>query len=898
MAFPQTPLQRSLHIAPGANPADPSTFQFTEITNDVREDSGIQITAGRQDENSTVDTTGHNITLDNRSGNYSRRNPNGAYYGRLRKGTPIQTRVTIIDDLFARTVASGLGTEPVSGQAWTAGGSWSANGTNAQCALGAANSASSAILFSVGGDDVDILKCTSLSAVATGAPWADATFVRYQDSSNLYRVHTEYGTGGVISVRINRTMGGVTSDILGPQTTSVTYSAGTKIRTRIQAIGPTIRIKVWLDSGSEPAAWTASVNDISTTVRDNIVGLYQWRFAGNTNAGTMTCSVYEFRCDNIRATTPVPEWSPRWDQSAADATTPIVGAGILRRLSSGQSALRSPLYRGLNNTLAAAFWPLEDGTSSNVAASAINGVAPAQVSDCAFGSDGPPGADSSIKTNNFTSTIQGYTYSGRNTVDGYTCLIYVKFDAIPGSKAPIVQWQATGTITNWIVFGDSFGITVQGTDSGGNLIVNSAATLNYTLDPTKWFALQLQTNVSAGTVTWQVQWEQISVPLFFYTSGTYSGSAPKAIGFKAGGMANISYSMSWIGDNDLPFATGAFISLAAGFAGETAGNRAIRLAGEEGVPLIVMGNPNNTQPMGVQTSATFIDLIRECEDADQGLVVERGAGLGFLTYDFRTNVPVSVALDFAQGHISTPPEPTDDDLNLVNLVTITRKGGSAFTDQDPTSIALSGTYTDEATVNVQTDGQLRDQAGWRLRLGIIDELRWPQITLDLARNPSLIAVWTRLRIGSRITIANPPSAVAGGKLDLIVEGYSETLSTYGWDVELYCSPAAPWDVGVYNSSLYGSSSTTTGSTLAATTGSGQSLTLTYTTPGDRWSQTGTPYAISANGEQMTVTAMGAPSGTSPTISQVATVTRATNGVTVAHSVGEAVQISPSLPYSM
>lgn len=65
----------------------------TDVTSDVLERDGITITRGRSDEGSHVETSRCSLTFRNNSGDYSPRNPTGAYYGVLGRNTPI--RVTV-----------------------------------------------------------------------------------------------------------------------------------------------------------------------------------------------------------------------------------------------------------------------------------------------------------------------------------------------------------------------------------------------------------------------------------------------------------------------------------------------------------------------------------------------------------------------------------------------------------------------------------------------------------------------------------------------------------------------------------------------------------------------------------------------------------------------------------
>lgn len=885
MAFPTTPLPIVVGIAPGANPVDMSGWNFTDISDDIRASGGVQIQVGRQDESDEVDATQVRAVVDNRSGNYSRVNPNGTWFGQLAKGTPLQVAATRINDTFTRSGA--LGTDPDSGLTWAvAGSTWATNGSAATSTLAAANATNQATV-DAGGHDVDVTHTSSISAVTTGAAWVDATIVRYVDGNNFYRLHTEFTTSGVIFCKIARVLNGVSADLTANISTGVSYSAGTVIKTHVRAIGARLQVRAWLNSGSEPTTWTAEVDDAQVTGTQ--VGLYQWRVAGNTNVGSMVCTIDNFHSDAIRAITPVPEWPVRWDQSGHDVTAPITGAGITRRLSQGQSALRSPMYRQLPLWSPAALWPLEDGSSATTAASVIARVPPAICSDVTFGADGPPGAASAIQLNSASSTIKGTVTTGPSST-GYAGMFMFKLSALPGLDSTLALFSATGTVTQWQIVSASGGsVKLNGYDSSGSAVVTAGPIAWGTTDPTQWSAIRLMTTVSGGTVTWDLAWIQVNEPIISSASGTYAGTAPKLTGWTATGAASTSYSMCFIGPNSLPFTSGTFYNVMNGFAGELAGDRLTRLCDEENIPLALIGSTSSTAAMGAQTPSTLLDLLRECEAADQGVLHERGAGIGYLTRVSRHNPTTIMALDFNSGHIAAPPEPTDDDQRLRNQVRLTRTGGSSVTAQDDTSITANGTYLDELTVNLATDGLLTNHAYWRLHLGTLDDLRWPRIMLNLARNPSLIPTWCRMRIGSRITVANPPSAVAGASLDLIVEGWTETLTDYGWDVELACSPAAPWRVAVFDSatSLATSLSTTLG---ASATTTATSVTFSTVNPKDVWSTTNEPYDVLISGERITVTSMAAATGSGP-YTQTATVTRSVNGIVKAHASGEAVALA-------
>lgn len=906
MAFPSTPLPIVARLALGANPVDPASWAFTAISDDVRSASGVSITTGRSDETSQVNPTSIGLTLDNTSGNYCRTNPLGAYYGSLSRGTPLEVAVTRINDTFTRTSSPGLGTDSVSGLAWTHSTSsvWAATGSAGTCTLAAANTATYAYQTSVTGADVDMTGTVQISAVATGAAWVHALIVRVVDTSNHYRLHVEFGTGGTLGCKIAKMVGGSLTDLTSVTSTGVTYTSSTVVAYRVRVVGSLLQIRAWNSSSAEPTTWTCQATD--TSLPDaGYVGIYSWRVAGNTNAGSLISTFDDYRADIIRSATPVPEWPARWDQSGNDATSPIVGAGILRRLSQGQSALRSPIYRQLSGltSYTQGYWPLEDGSEATVATSAVSRGSPATLSGVSLGVDDCPAGASSAATldTGGTSQITGRVQRWTAATTGYAVMAYVRMPTLSGSAAGIpgnriMSINAAGTVVQWIIYATSGGFNIQGVKADGTLQVDLGS-YSYQVVTSQWMAIQLEAEESGGNVNWALLWHQVGSTTFYSASGSYAGTADLATSATLyAPVDGTAVSHLWIGTDDLPFVDSTFQQVSAGYAGEKAGARLARLCTEEDVLVSLIGDSATTAPMGAQRAAALLDLLRECETADQGVLHERGAGLGYLTRVARYNGDPVMALDFTSGHVAAAPEPTDDDQRLRNRVILRRAGGSEVTAEDAASIAVDGVYVDELDVNLQTDSQLSDHAYWRLHLGTLDGLRWPSIQLDLARNPSLISDWCKMRLGSRITIANPPSQVGTDDLDLIVEGWTERLSEFGWDVTITCSPASAWKVGVYDDtgSRYDSSSTTLASSAAAGV---TSLSLTTVIRSDCWSTTAEPYDLIISGEVVTVTSMGAVSGTGP-YTQTATVTRAVNDIAKTLPAGSPVHLASPARYAL
>src|SRR5262245_41969247 len=91
MAFPTTPLTLVVELALGADvTADPSTWVWTDASSYVYVRDRVNITRARHDYGTVADPWSLSMTVNNRDGRWSTRNPAGAWYRQLRKGTPIR----------------------------------------------------------------------------------------------------------------------------------------------------------------------------------------------------------------------------------------------------------------------------------------------------------------------------------------------------------------------------------------------------------------------------------------------------------------------------------------------------------------------------------------------------------------------------------------------------------------------------------------------------------------------------------------------------------------------------------------------------------------------------------------------------------------------------------------
>ncbi|WP_433319169.1 hypothetical protein [Micromonospora chersina] len=421
-------------------------------------------------------------------------------------------------------------------------------------------------------------------------------------------------------------------------------------------------------------------------------------------------------------------------------------------MSQGSPA-RSPLRRTIAASGALAYWPVEDGRVAGQAASAVAGHPPLAVTGTVsfrpvddyvdlgytvrFGTSaladlsaggrlsGPvPGEATAATAGAWTVHVAAGGLDPANTAGDVTLLewttpggTFVRWRLVAQkalSSTQVIGYNATGGATTLIDHvGLAFGFAeyaVSAYQVGGSFTVKlylgdyDPVFETYSGAGTVAGVSSVAANATGTTSTAQMPFGHVAI---------FATQAPP---FDLAGRAdasNVLVNAAW-----------------ASYEGETALGRLARLCAEDGVQLTVPAVPDYaTTRMGAQPAGTPLDLYRQCEAADQGVLYELGFGLGYLPRHYRYNRSTALTLDYAAGQVAPSFEPVDDDHLLRNRVTVRRVDGSEATAEDPASIAAAGPYEQSVDVNLASDDDLLNHAAWRVHLAAVtqwapDELAW------------------------------------------------------------------------------------------------------------------------------------------------------------------------------
>lgn len=924
MTFPEDPLDVAVELA-----AD-SSGRWIDISEYVYTRDGITISRGRANESTQVEASNCSLTLDNRDGRFSPRNPLSPHYGKIGRNTPIRVLVPGDETYLALSTLSATShadtpddaSLDISGDIDIRVDFERSTGQFAQYPLSKYTGSSSTSSWRIGISSADlpfaVWESTTLGVIDA------ASSVPIPSGRSALKVTLDVNDG--LGQRITRFYTGASVD--GPWTLldTDTQSGAMTLRTsdvalRVGSSGSTdlssfdgnvyaVQVRSGID-GTIVANPDFTAQPVGTTSFADSAGR-TWTLQGDAEISDMA----------PRFTGEVAAWPQRWDPSDTDVYTQIEASGIMRRLGQGQ-ALTAPTFRGfVEATGPYDYWPLDDpaGTTRGVNAGAGSstsarfygwppaGTGYSNPAIFAFGKGDlgellPPGLsviDTAIDGymrgdvgagSSRTSVAVDFVY--RATTVGYISMVTSDYDSGQGfytvevRDAPdndvmvtFVQEVLDGfpTFTN---LGNSseipsltdgglhhirFTLTENGADLDWEVFVDGVSALDGTRSSTSFMGL-------AG--------------LRFQ----YSPDAPET-------ALALGHVAVWV-DGDQPDLDATMLALRA-YSEETAGRRIERICAENDITVTFIGDLDDTSLMGPQGDGSPLELIQECAETDLGILYEPRDSIG-LVYRTRKSLytqTAAVELGYEAGVFASTPEPVDDDQLTRNDVTAKRDGGGsarAVLESGPLSIQAPpdgvGPYVTEVTVSAPTDAHLPAQANWRMRLGTIDEPRYPVLHVNLASptftdTAALLTAVVGLDLGDLLSIENLPAWMPPDAVGQLVQGYTETLESFAWNVELNCSPALPYAVAVWGDTVgagpdrydTGGSRLATAATSTATTLSVEDTPSTGNTMLWTINDAEFPFDIIVGGERMTVTDI-----TGATSPQTFTVTRSINGVVKAHA---------------
>ena len=424
------------------------------------------------------------------------------------------------------------------------------------------------------------------------------------------------------------------------------------------------------------------------------------------------------------------------------------------------------------------------------------------------------------------------------------------------------------------------------TDSVGG--VSSALSVASDLRDGLWHSMQISAAQSGADIAVVLYKDGLSIGSGTVVGKTLTlpsvisvGDSAVGVGMRTAGLVGIYKS------NAAPSAAAA--SGTTGYVGETTLARFGRLCAAQSVPFETAGT--TTIVMGAQSSADFLGQLREVEATECGTLVETlGGRVRLDAHSVRENAPAVLVLDLLTATVDL--RPTTDDRLTANDWTVSRIGGGSGHFADSAHVAKYGLYDRAASVNVQADAMLVDQAAIRVSLGTVPGLRHPYIAISLRARPDLVPAVLACDISTRIVSTNQPTGMR--PVDVITEGYTEVLDSVSWDVVFQTSPFQPYNTAVSaadvgdNTEHLGHADWDSCVLAAGIDATQTSVTITTTPlmttdPDDFWP----PWKIIVDGEHMRVRRCDGASNP-----QTLTVDRSINGIVKTHAIGATVELHP------
>ena len=917
----------------------------------MRENPTVSISRGVNSEGDEATPGRCSVSIDNRDGTYSPRNPNSSLYGKIGRNTPFRLRVDdvpadptpTLSDNFTRTVTAGWGTADT-GQTWVlyditdvspAATDLEVNGTTGIMNMSDNNAlgveASGADL-----SDIDVSYTVYVTEQAQDArsdyQIATGVFTRLDSANDTgiafnIGLRTDTGLPGNQGLRVAIDIAEWGNGSLNfiSQTSTVpnaTYEPDVPLHCRVQSIGNNHRARVWMDGETEPDVWHAQAYS-------DLYDSGSFAMFGQVTAADTTLPL-EIGYDDLEVVVPnadtgvirmrgeIPAWPPARNLTSSDITAKIQPAGILRRLGQGQKPLKSFMSRYIPAFFPPAYWPMEEGLQGDtyVADGTITQLTgPMRVSGLEFAQTGDsPGQEGSAPLPKVISgaTMKSPVIQSENTGYWSVDMAFRINEAdwpTDATEHQFLRFFTTGsTAYEWVLSllltGGNHRMVLRVYDIEhvqlGTISADHEGAGVDLLD--KWLHLFVNADEDGSTLNYQFRWQDPTTAGTWGNASTFASTSAGRVRtidtvFGSGAAGMFLGHLSVWGIRDTEFFNAP--NMIRGFRGLSTQQYLSLLSGQSGVPLLIEGE--GSEELGPIPMETFLDVIKSASSTEMGLLTELRSSLG-LHYETREtlyNRDADLTLDWSNGEVFEPLSMTDDDKDIKNEVTVKRDGGSEHTETlstGPLSVNPApdgiGKYDVSVDTIVYDDDQLPDQASWRLHVSTVDEMRVTKLTLKMGnpRMQSKIDTVLALDAGSRIKITNVPSDLPPDGFDLLVLGYSESFATGVWNITFNCVPYSPYLVGIVGDEDQGRADSDNSTLSVSADSDDTSLTVAIDSGYARWIDSATYSSEFPFDIKVGGERMTVTAITGTSSPQTFTVTRSVNGVVKSHTSGTKVQL--------
>lgn len=234
-----------------------------------------------------------------------------------------------------------------------------------------------------------------------------------------------------------------------------------------------------------------------------------------------------------------------------------------------------------------------------------------------------------------------------------------------------------------------------------------------------------------------------------------------------------------------------------GFVTDTPGDRVARFARWAGVPSGELSLATGDEPAVGSfdvTGKSPWDAMQFVATTEGGvLYVDRSGVLTLTARSVRINTTSALTLSAASEQVGPGIRPVCNDAHVINAAEVKGSTATAYA-SDAASIAELGEYRASVETAHPTANSVQSWASWLVGRYATPQTRLEDLSIDLQTDSASRAGALALEIGSRVTVTGLPAAFPASTMDVIVEGWQESIGPDSWDLSLSTSPA---DTTVY-----------------------------------------------------------------------------------------------------